>query len=254
MPDNNNITELLRNSAISFTGTIEHLGASSVSELAAVNDHTAIVLVDRVLHSPPAFDKLAGTRVTVQLAPDAGLPAAGQRLAFFANGLVFGAGLAVTEVGRLPASEVEPYVQSAAVANAPAPLSGLHREQQAGQLREHASGAAAVVVGRVTGLRPAAVARRASEHYPDWWLATLDVNHVEQGEIAPGEVEVLYPNSRDVRWYDTPKPAAGQDGVWILHPTGGATAELARFQLADADDFQPVEALDSLRAGSGPNS
>ena len=36
MPDNNNITELLRNSAISFTGTIEHLGASSVPELGTV--------------------------------------------------------------------------------------------------------------------------------------------------------------------------------------------------------------------------
>jgi hypothetical protein len=252
MPDDN-ITELLQRSAISFTGTIERLGASSVPELPTVDDHTAIVLVDRVLHGPSAFAHLVGTRVTVQLAEDVDPPTVGQRLAFFANGLAFGSGLAVTEVGRLPASEVEPYIERAVATGAPAPFSDLQSGLKAEQLREHAAGAAAVVVGTVTSLRRAA-AGRVSEHDPEWWVATLEVHHVERGDVAPGEIEVLYASSHDVRWHDKPKPAAGQDGVWILHPTEGAAAELARYQLADADDYQPVQGLDNLRAGAGSAS
>jgi len=250
MPDNN-VTDLLRRSAVSFTGTVERLGASSVPELAEVDDRTAIVLVDRVLHGPPAFADLAGTPVTVQLDPGTDPPAVGERWAFFANGLAFGTGLAVTEVGRLPVGEVEPYVANALAGNAPAPFSDLEAGLKAEQLREHAASAAAVVVGTVTNLRRAAPGP-VSEHAPDWWVATLDVHHVEQGDVAPGQIEVLYPNSRDVRWHDTPKPTAGQDGVWILHPTEGAEAVLARYRLEDADDYQPAQSLDSLRADGGP--
>lgn len=250
MPDNN-ITDLLQRSAISFTGTVERLGASSVPELSTVDDRTAIVLVDHVLHSPPAFAHLAGTQVTVQLATGTDPPAVGERLAFFANGLAFGGGLAVTEVGRLSASEVEPYIASAAAASAPAPFSNLERAQKAEQLREHAVGAAAVVVGTVASLRRATTGR-ISEHDPHWWIATLDVHHVERGDVAAGQINVVYPNSQDVRWRDKPKPAAGQNGVWILHPTEGAAAELARYQLEDADDYQPVQNLDSLRTDAEP--
>jgi hypothetical protein len=255
MPDNpdNNVTDLLRRSAISFTGTVERLGASSVPELTTVDDHTAIVLVERVLHAPPSFTHLAGTQITVQLEAGTDPPPVGQRLAFFANGLAFGAGLAVTEVGRLPVSEVEPYIESADAANAPAPFSDLQRGLKAEQLREHAAGAAAVVVGTVVNLRRAG-RRRVSEHDPDYWIATLNVRQVEQGDVSPGEIEVVYPNSRDVRWHDKPKPAAGQNGVWILHPTEGATAELGQYQLADADDYQPVQSLDSLRTDAEPTS
>ena len=255
MPDNpdNNVTDLLRRSAISVTGTVERLGASTVPELPTVDDHTAIVLVDRVLHAPPTFAHLAGTRVTVQLQPGTDPPTVGQRLAFFANGLAFGGGLALSEVGRLPVSEVEPYVERAEAASAPAPFSDLEQGLKAERLREHAAGAAAVVVGTVVNLRRAGPVR-ISEHDPEWWIATLDVAHVEQGDVSPGEIEVVYPNSRDVRWHDKPKPAPGQHGVWILHPAEGSAAELAPYQLADADDYQPVQGLDSLRAEGGTAS
>ena len=48
MPDNN-ITDLLQRSAISFTGTVERLAVSNVPELTTVDDHTGVVLVDRVM-------------------------------------------------------------------------------------------------------------------------------------------------------------------------------------------------------------
>jgi hypothetical protein len=246
MPDSN-VTDLLQRSSISFIGTVESLGASSVPEFTAVDDHTAIVRVDRVLHSPAAFAHLGGAQVTVQLAAGTPVPGPGEQLAFFANSLTFGSGLAVSEVGRVPVSEVEPFVaRAAATTSAPAPFADLQRTLKAQQLREHAADAAAVVVGTVAGLRRG-VTGPVSEHNPHLWVATIDVNHVEQGEVTPGEIDVVYPNSSDVRWHDKPKPVAGQSGVWILHPTEGAAAELAPYQLEDAHDYQPVQNLDSLR-------
>jgi hypothetical protein len=252
MPDSN-VTDLLQRSTISFIGTVESLGASNVPELTAVDDHTVIVRVDRVLHSPPAFAQLAGTQVTVQLAPGTPVPASGEQLAFFANSLIFGSGLAVSEVGRVPVSEVDPIVAHAAAARAPAPFANLQRTLKAQQLREHAADAAAVVVGTVSGLRQG-VTGPVTEHNPHMWVATINVNHVEQGQVTPGEIDVAYPNSRDVRWHDKPKPAPGQSGVWILHPSEGAAAELAPYQLEDANDYQPMQNLDSLRTDGGPTS
>ena len=56
--------------------------------------------VDQVLQAPDAFAQLGGMSVTVQLLPDTEPPEVGSTFVFFANGLVFGAGIALTEVGR----------------------------------------------------------------------------------------------------------------------------------------------------------
>ncbi len=124
MPDDP-ITALVRQSSISFTGTVEQLGASLLGSVPA-NDRTGIVLVDHVLHAPPTFAQLAGSRVTVQFAAGTDPPAPGQRVALFTNGLAFGDTIAVSEVGRLPVSEVEPRVASLA-ANAACGPDGRYR-------------------------------------------------------------------------------------------------------------------------------
>lgn len=70
---------------------------------------------------------------------------------------------------------------------------------------------------------------------------------MEKGNVQPGPLAVLYPNSQDTRWYDKPKPHAGQRGMWLLHATADNLRELAPFELADADDYQQVQQLDRLR-------
>ena len=244
MPDAD-IVDLMRASAISFTGAITQLRATTVAEL-AVNDRTAVVAVDQVLHAPSAFRNLSGSDVTLQLSENADIPAAGQRFAFFANPLIFARTLGLSEVGRRPASEVDPYVASAAAARAPTPLSGFADQLETERLREHAASADAVVVGQVLGLAKAGPSGHI-QHDPDWWRATIEVSHVEKGDVRPGPLAVLYPNSQDTRWYDKPKPRAGQRGMWLLHATADKLSELAPFELADADDYQQVQQLDRLR-------
>jgi hypothetical protein len=246
MPDQQ-IAELLQKAGISFIGTVEQLGAATMNDL-PVDDRTAVVRVDQVLHSPDAFSRLAGVRITLQFAAGAAPVSVGQQAAFFANMLAIGDSLAVTEVGRLPTGDVEKYVASAVASGAPLPFTDIQTQIEIQRLQSHASGADAIVLGRVVGLAKARPST-GSEHEPDWWIATVSVHHVERGAVQPGDIAVLFANSIDVRWRDKPKPKAGQEGVWILHATDRDLRELAAFQLADKDDYQPTQRLELLTSG-----
>jgi hypothetical protein len=116
-------------------------------------------------------------------------------------------------------------------------------------LRRHAEEAEAIVVGRVTAVEKAGPFV-PSEHDPDWWRATVDVDHAEKGGLE-GSVQVLFPNSRDVMWSRVPKLAPGQTGLWLLHRTTGDEAALAPFTLLDTDDAHPADHVDRLRPEDG---
>ena len=238
------IPNLLSKSAFSFVGTIEHLGAATMSDV-PVDGRTAIVSVDQVLHAPEAFSQLGGSRVTLQLAPKGAALNVGDKSAFFANATAFGESLALTEVGRVPASAVEPHLNAALAPGAPPPFLAFQTQIDTDRLRQHVKEADAVVIGRVAKLEEVST-NAPSEHDPAWWKATLDVDHVEKGAAKPGKLAVLYANSLDVRWRNSPKPKAGQGGLWILHATEGPLSKSAPFQLLDADDYQPVQSLDAL--------
>ena len=241
------VLTLLKTSAISFVGTVERIGASTMSDV-PIDNHTSVVRVDQVLHAPDAFSALAGTAITVQLAPKVALPKEGEQYTFFANGLAFGTSIAVSEVGRLSAADVAPHMARAA-ATGGGVFSDLQAQVEADQFREHAKGAAAIVLGRVTGLAKAAPGT-LSEHDPDWWIATVDAYEIVRGRgLKPGKITVLYPNSLDVQWHTAPKPKAGQEGMFILHAADKSLASLAKYQILHPEDLQPVQHLDALTMG-----
>jgi hypothetical protein len=240
------IKALLARAPFSFIGTILHLGAATMTDV-TIDDHTAVVHVDHVLHAPDTFAGIEGQRITIQLALNVDPPAVGQTLTFFAEGRVFGESIAVAEIGRLPVDSVEPHVSAALAAGAPAgAFDGVLQEMQQDRLREHAAGADAVVVGRVVSVEKAGPVTH-SEHDPDWWRATIDVYHVERGQVTPGRVRVLYANSSDVRWRRAPKPQPSQGGVWILHQSPAGLRRIAPFQILDPEDYQPTQNLEMLR-------
>ncbi|MFE2285240.1 hypothetical protein ACFXDJ_13815 [Streptomyces sp. NPDC059443] len=259
MPED--VRDLIRQAPLSFVGTVTRLGDARVADV-PVDERTAVVQVDAVLHAPDAFKKLAGSEVTVQLSAEIDPPAVGDAAAFFTNGTVYGKGLAVQEIGRLSADAVQPHLSRAARTADAMPFSALERDIEDEDMVTHAGEADAVVIGVVVGLEQVARGRaggegpggegeqgeHVSEHAPNWWLARLDVSHVEEGEAAEGRLTVLYPNSRDFRWYQAPKPHASQEGMWFLHATEGALAQWAPFQILHPDDYQPVQKLEALQA------
>lgn len=242
---NDTVRNLLEQSGIGVVATVQQLGAATMADI-PVDDHTAVVLVDQVLHAPEPFGRLVGSHMTIQLAEDHGLPAVGDQLAFFANALAFGETLAVTEVGRLPIEDITPHLGATAAPTGEQPIADLQTEIEADRVGQHVRAADAIVIGVVTALAKAGEPAW-SEHDPDWWTATLDVHHVERGSVAEGPLTVAYPNSHDVRWRHSPKPTAGQNGVWILHATEGALADIAPFYLVHPDDVQSVQALGAIR-------
>jgi hypothetical protein len=244
------IKDLLERSTFSFVGSIVHVGAATMTDV-PVDDHTAVVQVDHVLHAPAAFAHMEGHRLTVQLAPGADVPAVGQMLALFAEGVAFGESVAVKEIGRLPVEAVEPHANAALAAGAPAgAFSAMLHDMRQGKIRDHMAAADAVVIGRVVGIEKVGPSQ-SSEHDPDWWRATIEVFHVERGTIPGGNVQVLFANSTDVRWYRAPKVTASQGGVWSLHATEGDLRSLAPFQILHPEDFQPTQQLDELRRSAG---
>ena len=77
------IIKLLQRAPFSFVGTIEHLAAATMD--VQIDDRTAVVHVDRVLHGPDALLGIAGQRVTLQLAADVDPPDVGNTAVFFAQ-------------------------------------------------------------------------------------------------------------------------------------------------------------------------
>jgi hypothetical protein len=241
------ISSLLAQASFSFLGTVEHVGAATMEDV-PIDERTAVVHVDQVLHAPDAFAQLAGTSVTLQLQQSADPLAVGDTFVFFANGLAFGASVALEEVGRQKVEDVEPHVGLVAEAGGEPPLAALQRQIEGARIRAHADESDAVVLARVVGLERARGAPHR-EHDPDWWRATLHITHAEKGDVQDdAEIKALYANSLDVRWREVPKPKASQSGLWFLHATEGELAELAPFQIVHPDDLQPVQNLDLIRS------
>ena len=102
------VKDLLAESQLVFTGTVEKANASTVADL-TVDDRTVVVRVGEVLHAPPGVDVALGSTITVQLADDLWTLGPGETATFFANGLAYGEELAVAEVGRTrPRDAAEP--------------------------------------------------------------------------------------------------------------------------------------------------
>ena len=248
------IKELLASSGFAFTGTVEEVAATTVPDL-AVDDRTVIVRILEVLHGATELPLPPGSRLTVQLSPELPPLRAGEQAAFFVSGLAYGESLAVSEVGRTTTEEAAGRTARLAGIEAPvSPVRATLVELAQDDVVEHARGADAVVRGQVTALAqaPRSLGRPLSEHDPQYWIATLAIDLVAKGEIpgvteAGGTALVLYANSIDVHWRESPKPKAGQAGLWLLHATAGEEASLAPFQLLHLMDLQPSTQLNLLR-------
>jgi hypothetical protein len=245
------IKDLLASSNLTFTGSVEQAGRSTVAGI-EVDDRTVVVRVAQLLHGPPGIELPEGSRVTVQLSPDLPALAPGEQATFFADGWVYGETLAVTEVGRAPVEETAtPTAEQAGVEEAVSPVEAAATELADDELVEHASAADLVVRAQVMALAQVPKEGPPKEHDPDWWIATLAADVVARGELPEADeanvVTALYANSLDVRWRQAPKPKAGQGGLWLLHRARKELSGFAPFELVHPIDVQPSIQLDLLR-------
>jgi hypothetical protein len=85
-----------------------------------------------------------------------------------------------------------------------------------------------------------------SFHNPQWARATIGVESVEKGTVSGNTLSVFFASSKDQAWYQSPKLAKGQQGVWLVH--SGETAKGAPgLGIVDPLDAQPMSELPRVR-------
>ncbi len=252
MAPTSNVEDLAQQAPLIFEGTIVSIGTSTMATFAATGD-TAVVRVDEIVRAPNVLRSQAGREITIQLRPKVKTSAGDQAL-FFAEGLMYGDGLAVRELGRKPLTKATNGARSR--------VDTVMAAQPDARLRTRVASAALVVTGRVAATAPIApdVRLPISEHDPEWRRATVDIEGVEKGGHDASSVQVTFASSRDVAWYEAPKLREGDRGVFLLHRSeavsavGAAARDLTAndFVVLDPLDFQPVNQRDRIQALARP--
>src|SRR5436853_4452977 len=142
----NNPAALAKQSSIIFSGTVSELGAVSFVDVPQ-SPQTIVVRVDSVLKKPPAVSLKKGDNVTVEV-KDPSAFQSGAQATFYAEGWIFGSGVAVKELGHdfnagggVPA-EGSPTGQ---------PTLGQMQKQISDQdLQDHIASTDLVVIGRIS--------------------------------------------------------------------------------------------------------
>jgi hypothetical protein len=240
---------LAQKSRFIFVGTVTRVKSASMLGV-PVSGHTVVVRVDQTLRSGKTLDDFTGKEVTVYLAKP-GSAAVGETSIFFANGWLYGTGLAVQEVGRLEAREGR--IEGVGGADeARKTLADLEQKDADLALKSRMAHAQLIVTGKVASTRPAPGGRHPyAEHDPDWWDAVIDVGAVEKGKAPGKQIIVKYPRSKDELWIDSPKFHEGEEGVWLLQldqtEKGSARLRTTGYSALNPLDFQPKEQTERVR-------
>src|SRR5215472_7857627 len=206
-------------SSIIFSGTVSQLGATSFADVPK-SAQTIIVKVDSVEKKPAAVSLKKGDSVTVEVKDPSSFQE-GTRVTFYTDGWIFGAGVAVKELGHETGAAAEP----APMTTASKPAGQGKNEISDQELMERMKASDFVVVGRVTDVRkwnaPKAkygAPSRVTEHDPDWHEAVVEVQSVlKGGKVKGNKVIVRFPNRNDVAWVSSPKFAKDQRGIFCLN-------------------------------------
>lgn len=225
------VERLVEESSLIFKATVSRLNHSNEPRFPS-GERSVLAHIDGVFRAGSALGDLAGRSVTIELL-QGHRPSVGDQAVFFANGLVYGAQIAVREVGHLdPSGKVEKDVVAAIDA-----LPVRH-------LRSRLEGAELVVAGTVVRTRPSGIKEPVSFHSPHWMVAVIRVSSALKGKAGNGEVEVVFPSSQDHRWSLAPKFHEKQEGFFILRR--GATTQFGlpaqAYTALDRADFQPSDA------------
>ena len=257
--------EWLKRCGIVFVGRVVKVGDVSLADVPR-SARTVVVHVDEVLEKPAAVSLVRGDKVTVEVKEPSRFRD-GARVTFYANGWIFGNGLAVREVGHELSPEISPVSEPGASSPQREEVTQARKELSDADLRSRIQRADMVVVGRVTAVRPGAVRPVGaqsklvlSEHDPDWQEAVVQVESGIKGARDGQEIVIRFPGSLDVAWYRAPKFKLGQEGTFFLQRdtlSGSpkavlAGAEVDAYIAGSRQDVLPRNEAQRVRALVGP--
>src|SRR5215831_12452556 len=170
------VHDLTHESGFIFEGTVEQLGASTVSSFPA-RDETAVVHITRILKATEALSGYGGQRITIHLRTPVTVKV-GDQAVFFTHGLHYGEGLVVAEIGSIAgtATAVEGDFTGAVQIGDDSEMTN-----RLAQAELVVTGVASAPVRHAPIHALAAPIRKVSEHEPDWHVSTVTVESVEKG-------------------------------------------------------------------------
>jgi hypothetical protein len=241
---NESIENLLQQSQFVISGTVEELGAATMPSV-PVSPNTAVVRIDEVLHAPPVLtSRHAGTRITVYLNQPESIKV-GAHAIFFAKSWMYGQSLAVVEVARMEDGKADDARKQIAAAE-----SNIADRKLADRMAK----AELVLLGRITGTHPLdneKLRMPGSEHTPHWWQATIQAEAVLKGKLPENPVSIVFPNSLDEMWIDSPKFKPRQEAIVILQRNqqekGWPIMRILGLTALDPLDVQPPEQRDRIQ-------
>jgi hypothetical protein len=212
---------------------------ASDEPLLAPSASTVVITVEEMYAGAEiAGDQTGRTATVISRRP--GQLRTGTTAFFFGAPRFAGATLTIADEGELPFERLDR-----------ATVAEIERGVQArrnGPLLASLAAAAAVFRGSVEAVRPLAAPkgaaaarppRPASEHDPEWQVATVRVTAALRGG-APGQtVTVIFPASEDIIWFNVPKPSVKQDAIFVTHAFGKKERE--RFRDPALVDFLAKE-------------
>ena len=225
------IDELVRASHIIFIGEVVRLRAANLKVLSPT-ENTVLVRVSEVLDVPPSVASLKGEQVTVQMARPGDVKQ-GDTEVFFTNALLFGEHLAVKEVGHVPVP--------ASTAELRQQISAVRAQIEDEKLKARVDGAALIISGKVTEVKPLGRIGPRSEHEPDWAESVVQVEAVDKGSWREKTITVVFPQSTDERWLLSPKFTAGQAGIWLLRHQENTGLPASAWLALSPLDFRPQQ-------------
>jgi hypothetical protein len=226
------IEDLVHRSQFVFSGLVQKIKATTVPGI-QVNDRTAVVKIEEVLHAPGVLAGYSGHEITVQLRQPA---RAGERAIFFTTPRVYAKSVVVDEVERVQTDKDASALRenTTQVKQAVAKLPDRH-------VQRRSSDADLVVVGKVSSVTPVRSRQPypITRHDPEWHEARIEVERVERGRLPAEQLVVLFPQSTDVMWKASPKFQTGQEGIWILHKQEVKALRRSYYLALDSGDFHP---------------
>ena len=210
-----NARALAERSAIVVAGKVVRVNAT-LDPMQAASPRTVVIAVSRMYAGAEIAGDQKGRTVTVVLSRPSTTFKVGTEGIFFGNPRFLGKSLTIADEGEL-------FAGAARAASADLETSFQARRDQ--PLRERIASASSVFHGRVESERAVApttdqqgkVPEPPSEHDPEWHVASVRVLTALRSSEQGALVNVIFPASRDVVWFNAPKLKAGQEAIFVTH-------------------------------------
>jgi hypothetical protein len=219
------VAALAQRSAIVVAGKVVRVNAS-LEPMQAASSNTIVITISRMYAGAEIAGDQKGRMATVLLSHPSPNAKPGTEALFFGNPRFIGKSLTIADEGEL-------FGGAASAANVGLEATVQTRRDQ--PLVERMVSASSIFRGKVEGEHPITVAdqpgeRRepASEHDPEWWVASVRVLTSLRGATEGALVNVIFPASRDVMWFNAPKLKEGQESIFITHAPERSDERLMR--------------------------